>query len=464
MLSNLNRVYTTCHSQQSDQGQRLHCHSQEQSDQGLYYLPFSAVWSWSTLFAILHSSLIRVYTVCHSQQSDQDLHYLPFSAVWSRSTSTLSFSGTFWSGSTQFPILSSLIKVYTVCNSQQSDQGLHYLPFSAVSSRSTLFAILSSLFRITLFPIISSLIRVYTVCHSQQSDQGLNYLPFSVWSGSTLFAILSSLIKVYTICHSQQSDQGLHYLPFSTAVWSGSTLFAILSSLVKVKVYTVILRNSLIRVYTVCHSRQSDQSLHCLPFSAVWSGSTLFAILSSQNRVYTVCHSKSDQGLHYLPFSAVWSRSMSTLSFSGTFWSGSTRFPILSSLIKVYTVCHSQQSDQGLYYLPFSAVSSRSTLFAILSSLFRVTLFPIISSLIRVYTVCHSQQSDQGLHYLPFSVWLAYTVCHSQQSDQSLHYLPFSAVWSGSTLFAILHSSLIRIYTTCHSQQSDQGQGLHCHS
>ena len=425
MLSNLNRVYTTCHSQQSDQGQRLHCHSQEQSDQGLYYLPFSAVWSWSTLFAILHSSLIRVYTVCHSQQSDQDLHYLPFSAVWSRSTSTLSFSGTFWSGSTQFPILSSLIKVYTVCHSQQSDQGLYYLPFSAVSSRSTLFAILSSLFRVTLFPIISSLIRVYTVCHSQQSDQGLHYLPFSVWSGSALFAILSSLIKVYTICHSQQSDQGLHYLPFSTAVWSGSTLFAILSSLIKVKVYTVILRNSLIRVYTVCHSRQSDQSLHCLPFSAVWSGSTLFAILSSQNRVYTICHSpqQSDQDLHYLPFSAVWSRSRSTLSFSGTVWSGSTIFAILSSVIRVYTTCHSQQSDQGQHYLPFLAILSGSTLLGTLSSLVKAKVYTIIfrNSLIRIYTICHLKQSGQ-----------------------SLHCLPFSAVWSGSTLFAIL-SSLIRV-------------------
>ena len=80
--SSLIRFYTICHSQQSDQGEGLHCHSQEQSDQGLqgqgmhYYfqeqsdqglhnLPFEAVWSKSTLFAI-HSSVIRVYTVCHS--------------------------------------------------------------------------------------------------------------------------------------------------------------------------------------------------------------------------------------------------------------------------------------------------------------------------------------------------------------------------------------------------------------
>ena len=204
----------------------------------------------------------------------------------------------------------------------------------------------------------------------------------------------NSLIKVYTICHYKQSDQGLHCLPFS-AVWSGSALFANLSSLIKVKIYNVILRNSLIKVYTICHYKQSDQGLHCLQylsFSAVWSGSTLFYILSSLIKVYTVCHSqqsdqgihychsqKSDQGLHYLPF-------------------------FLSSLIKVYTVCHSQQSDQHLHYLPFSAVWSRSTVFA------------NFSSLIKVCTICHSQQSDQGLQYLPFSlssIIEVCTVCHS---------------------------------------------------
>ena len=165
--------------------------------------------------------------MCHSQHCDQGLHYLLFSAVWSRSRSMLSFWGTIWSGSTLFAILSSLVRDYTICHSQQSDQGqgphcpsqeqsgkgLHYLSFSAVWS-------------------------AYTVSHSQLSDQGLYYLPFSVWSRSTLFAILRSLMSVYTICHSQQSDQGLYYLPFSDL--SGSTLFAILSSLIK--------------EYTICHS------------------------------------------------------------------------------------------------------------------------------------------------------------------------------------------------------------------
>ena len=171
-------------------------------------------------------------------------------------------------------------------------------------------------------------------------------------------------------CHSQQSDQGLHYLPFS-ADWSSSRS-------------TVILRNNQNKIYTICRSEQSDLSLHYLPFS-VWSGSTIFAILSSLiihsydksrssiMQIYTVCHSQqSDQGLYYLSFSAIWSRS--TLSFSAV-WSGSTLFAIRSSLIKVKVHCHPQkQSDQGLNYLPFSAVWS--TLFAILS-------------MIRVYTVCH---------------------------------------------------------------------------
>ena len=252
ILSSLIRVYTICLSQQSDQD--------------LHYLPFflSSIIR-STLFAIL-SILIRVYTTCHSQQSDQDLHYLPFSAVWSRSTATLSFSGTIWSGSTLFAILSSLVRDYTICHSQQSDQG--QVPH----------------------------------CHSQeQPGQGLHYLSFSiVWSGSSLFAIFSCLISVYTVCHSQQSNQGLYCLPFS-AIWSGSTLFSILSTLIK--------------VYIVCHSQQSDEGLHYLPFSAVWSGSTLFTILRLV-MVYTICHSL-DKGIHYLPF-------------------------FLSSIIKVYTVCTSQ--------------------------------------------------------------------------------------------------------------------------
>ena len=246
---------------------------------------------------------MTVYTLRHSQQSDQGLYYLIFSAVWSRST--LSFWAV-WSGSTLFAIRSSLIKVKVHSHPQeQSDQGLHYLPFSDVWSWSTLFPILSKQYYkglhclpfsavwlgSTLIVSLSSLIRVYTVSHSQQSDQGLHYLPFTVWSGSILFSILS-----------RQYYQCLHCFIYS-AVWSGSTPLAILSSLIKVKIYTVIFRNSLIRVYIICHSQHSDQGLHYYPFSAVWSGSTQFAIHNSLIIVYTV---------------------------------------ILSSLIRVFTVCNSQ--------------------------------------------------------------------------------------------------------------------------
>ena len=290
-------------------------------------MPFSALWSGSILLAILsrlikvkvytvilRNNLIRVYTICRFQQSGQELHFLPFSAVWSRSTSTLSFSGTVWSGSTLFVILCSLkylIRVYIICHSQ-SDQGLHCLPFSAVWWVSTLFAILSSL------------IRVYTICHSQ-SYQGLHYLPFSlVWSRNTLFVIFS-----------KQFYQGLHCLQFS-ADWLASTLFVIL--------------NNLISVYTICHSQQSDQGLHRLPFSSII-------------RVYTIWNSQTDHGLHYLPFSVHHSqqsdRGLQYFPFSAV-WSGSTLFAILS-----------KQYYQGIHCLPFSAVWSGSTVFAIFSCMCR---------------------------------------------------------------------------------------------
>ena len=308
-------------------------------------MPFSAVWSKSTLFAIL-CSLIRVYTVWNSQLFDQGPHSLPFS-VWSMSTlfaffwqsdqglHCLPFSA-FWSGSALFASLSSLIRVYTICHSQQSDHGLHHLSFSAVWSRNTLFAILSKQYYqglhclqfsavwlvSTLFVILNSLIRVYTVCHSQLYDQGLHYLPFSVWPGSTLFVILS-LIRVYTVHLDQQSDRGLQYLPFS-AVWSrsrstlsfsgtdrsGSTLFAILSSFIRAYTIFPFFLSSItcIKLYSVCHFQVSDQGLHFLSFSAVWSGSTLFAILSKQYY----------QGLHCFIFSAVWS--VSTLLLLRSAW------------------------------------------------------------------------------------------------------------------------------------------------
>ena len=283
--------------EQSDQS--LHClplrfHEaaflciKEQSDQGLHCLPFrlhcldeGEVWSESTLFAIpfasfgwrsslirvytvipsasfgWRSSLIRVYTVCHSmkEQSDQSLHCLPLRLDEGAFRLHRLDKGAVWSGSTLFAIpfgwRSSLIRVYTVCLSicivwtkEQSDQGLHCLPF-----------------------------RLHCLM-KEQSDQGLPCLPFhshcfdegAVWSESTLFAIpfasfgwRSSLIRVSTV------------IPFASFGW----------------------RSSLIRVYTVCHS-----IFHHLDEWAVWSGSTLFIIpfaplgwRSSLIRVYTVCHS-----------------------------------------------------------------------------------------------------------------------------------------------------------------------------
>ena len=237
-----------------------------------------------------------------------------------------------------------------------------------------------------------------------------------------MFAILNSLIRVYTICHPQ-SDQGLHYVPFSAA-WSGSTLFAIISSLIREisSVSTLFaIFSSLIRVYT-------------LPFSDL-SGSTLFAFCGSPIGVYTIFHSQqSYQGLHCFHFSANWS--VSTL-FPFSVWSGSTLFATLRNLMRICTICHSS-----------------------LAVLLRPKLFAFVSSLIRFYTiswkshqsdVCHSQQFDQGLHYLPSSVWSGSTLCAILSSliwvytfCQGLHCLPFSAVWSGSTLLAIL-SSVIRI-------------------
>ena len=199
-------VYTISHSQQSHQGQGPHCHFQEQSDQTL----------WNTL-CISQQSDQGQGSRSSWEQSDQDLLFLLFSAIWSWSTLLPILFKQYYQGLHCLPFfLSSFIKVCTVGDFQLSDHGLHYLSFSAVSSRYTLFSILSKQYH-----------KIYTVRHSEQSDQGLHYLPFSaVWSAPTLFSILSSLISVYTICYSQ-SDQRLNFLPFP-AVWSGSTQFPIL--------------------------------------------------------------------------------------------------------------------------------------------------------------------------------------------------------------------------------------------
>ena len=167
LRSSLIRVYTVVHSQEQS-NQSLHCHSQEQSDQGLHCLAFSgAVWLGSTL-SLLRNSLISIYNVL--LWSSLIRVYTSFFIL----RSALSFSRAVWSGSICFAMLrSNLIRIYMV------------------------------IFR-------SSLIRVYAVISKEQSAKGLHCLPFStvVWSESTLLVILSSLIKVYTICPSQeQSDR-----------------------------------------------------------------------------------------------------------------------------------------------------------------------------------------------------------------------------------------------------------------
>ena len=140
-----------------------------------------------------------------------------------------------------------------------------------------------------------------------------------------------------------------------TAVWSGSTLFAILSG------QTGRANSSVIRIYCVCHSVWTDRSVQ----TAVWSGSILFAILSGQSGR---CKQQSDQDLP---------RSVQT-----AVWSGSTLFAILSG----QTGWCKQQSDQDLPCLPFYLDRQVSA----------------DISLIRIYPVCHSVLTDRLVQTL---VW-----------------------------------------------------------
>ena len=155
----------------------------------------------------------------------------------------------------------------------------------------------------------SSLIRIYTVCLKENSDQGLHCLPEGeVRSGSTMFAGRRSQIRVYTVCLKEQWDQGLHCL-HEGEVRSRSTLFAWRRSPIRaytvclkeksIRIYTVCLKEQSDQVYTICLKEKSDQGLHCLPEGEVRSGSTLFAWRRSQIRVYTVSHSVCIFWMHY---------------------------------------------------------------------------------------------------------------------------------------------------------------------
>ena len=222
---------------------------------------------------MIFSSLIRVYTFYHSQQSDQDLHYFPFAAVWSVSTLFALLS---LIGSTLLVILSCLVRVYTICHTFFATLRFKYttkfsLPKIACP------AIVYAEIVIVIDPFFVGdchWIKVYRynpteIC--QQRLQGVRNVAQKLCSWERSFR------KVYSVYYSQQSDQGLCYLSFS-AVWSRSTLFAILSSL--------------IRVYTICHSEQSDQGQGLLsPSETVWSRSTQLGILSHLIMVYTIPYS-----------------------------------------------------------------------------------------------------------------------------------------------------------------------------
>ena len=171
---------------------------------------------------------------------------------------------------------------------------------------------------------------------------------------------------MYTICLSQQSDQGLHSLSFS-AVWSRSTLFAIGErggSVVECQTPEQEFGGSKPTAAVICPwARHFTPQKYWLitqealaPSRHDWKIVDWDVKPQHKQTNKTICHSQS----------------RSTLSFSGTLCSGSTLFTILGSLIKVYTVCHSQQPVQGLHYFPLSTVWSGSTLLAILNSRIRV--------------------------------------------------------------------------------------------
>ena len=190
------------------------------------------------------------------------------------------------------------MKIYTVCHSQQSDQGLYF-------------------------------------CHSQQSDQGLH-------------------------CHSQQSDQGLHYLLFlerggsvvecrtlEREVGGSKPTAAVLCPWARhftPRKYWLITQEAVApfrhdwkivdwdvkpqhkqNLFAIL-SKKYYQGLQYLPFSDILSGSTLFVILNSLIRVYTVSHSQQSDQVYTI---------------------------VILSLIRVNTIFHSQQSEQCLHYLHF---------------------------------------------------------------------------------------------------------------
>ena len=141
----------------------------EQCDQGLHCLPFrlhrldeGVVWSGSPLSFRLHR--LDEGVVWSGSPPSFRLHRLDEGAVWSGSTLfALPFASFGW--------MSSLIRVYTVYHSictirmkEQSDQGLHCLPFHLHHLNEEAVRVYTVI-QFVSFGWRSSLIRIYSVCH-----------------------------------------------------------------------------------------------------------------------------------------------------------------------------------------------------------------------------------------------------------------------------------------------------------
>ena len=231
-------------------------------------MSFAAVWSGSTIFSI-PKDLVRIYTVSHFQRLFRDY--------------TIS--------------ILSLIRVYTICHSQQSDQDLHYLPlFHHYHHRHIHFRALFpstegwAFWQVFLEGVLSTQNdfkgqqNPYLASLSFSSTLSHAWFPWPDLFCATTFSLRTSAVQPVL-----RSTCPNHLILLARSTTSKSWM----PSFVR-------------RESELSTSEEFYQGLHCLPFSAVWSGSTLIFILSSLIRVYTVCHFQQfDQSLHYLPFWAV---------------------------------------------------------------------------------------------------------------------------------------------------------------
>ena len=169
-------------------------------------------------------SLVRAYTVCNSVC----IFCMPYSSLITANFSGVQSFRIDMSGQTVQTQIRLLLE-------EQSDQGLHCLQFCLHLLHALLFVDYSKFFRCPKFS------DRYVWANSADPDQTA---PRRVWSGSTLFAILSASFGCITLRWLQQIFRCLKFSdryvwansadPNQTAprgaVWSGSTLFAILST------------------------------------------------------------------------------------------------------------------------------------------------------------------------------------------------------------------------------------------